>query len=938
VAIAGISVSCLETAGCAARSETINSKDMNPRVTFLTGILLAALVFDAAAEMRYVNLNNPAPTPPYTNWLMAATNIQDAIDTANAGDTVLVTNGVYATGDRMWYDSGRNRVTVTNSILLQSVNGPTVTAIQGLQAGGTNAVRCVLLGSGARLAGFTITNGRSGVANYPQGGGVYCQSSNSFVSNCILVKNIANDSGGGVYRGTVVASILKDNSGGTGGGASFSTVLECLVTKNSAASGAGCHSSSVFNSLLIANVATAAGGGAYGGVLRNSTMVSNQANLGGGAYSAILTNCISYHNSGGGAPNHFSSSFDHGCTTPLPVSPGAAFNITNEPLFMSVEAGDFRLHPDSPCINAGNNAGVAWLTDFGGNPRILGGTVDMGAYEFSPSMTHYVDLNSFNPTPPYASWSTAATNIQDAIDTADVGDTVLVTNGTYAAGGRVVYGVLTNRIVLDKAILLQSVDGPGVTTIQGYRIPVGDTNYQRNVRPLYMTNGAVVSGFTIASGSTYAFGTLIGQLAGGGAYCEGTDAVLTNCILTDNVCESRFALAGGGAVYQGTLIKCVVANNSVPTNHWNYSVPGGGTYKSLLRDCMVVSNSASFGGGAANSLVSNCTVSANMAPNYGSTSFGGGLYNSTGYNSFISGNFATTSGGGIARGKLSGCILSNNACFFSAPSSGGGAYECFLENCLVISNASARGGGVFLDVGSIANCTIVGNTATNRGGGLSAEGGTARARNCIISGNLCPSGLLNTSNTFTTSSANLSNCWLSVPGYRDATIGDFRLLSNSPCINAGNNSFVSESTDLDGNPRVSAGTVDIGAYEFQSPSSMLSYVWAQQNGLPTDGSADFTDADTDGASNWHEWRADTVPTNAASALVMGRVTNGMAGLVVSWSSVATRSYWLERAADLGASSPFQVIATNISGAAGVKTYSDTGATNDGPYFYRVGVQ
>jgi hypothetical protein len=36
-------------------------------------------------------------------------------------------------------------------------------------------------------------------------------------------------------------------------------------------------------------------------------------------------------------------------------------------------------------------------------------------------------------------------------------------------------------------------------------------------------------------------------------------------------------------------------------------------------------------------------------------------------------------------------------------------------------------------------------------------------------------------------------------------------------LNAGNNSYVTKATDLDGNPRISGVIVDIGAYEFQWP-------------------------------------------------------------------------------------------------------------------------
>src|SRR5260221_3941192 len=78
---------------------------------------------------------------------------------------------------------------------------------------------------------------------------------------------------------------------------------------------------------------------------------------------------------------------------------------------------------------------------------------------------HYVDVNSTNATPPYTNWTTAATNIQDAVDAAAAGDEVVVTNGTYATGGRAVYCTMTHPGAVGKPLTPPSRHRPPVSRI-----------------------------------------------------------------------------------------------------------------------------------------------------------------------------------------------------------------------------------------------------------------------------------------------------------------------------------------------------------------------------------------------------------------------------------------------------------------------------------------
>jgi hypothetical protein len=305
----------------------------------------------------------------------------------------------------------------------------------------------------------------------------------------------------------------------------------------------------------------------------------------------------------------------------------------------------------------------------------------------------------------------------------------------------------------------------------------------------------------------------------------------------------------------------------------------------------------------------------------------------------LSGNSATgegCSGGGASGGTLNHCTLTGNSA-----DSGGGAHESTLNHCTLTGNSASSGGGGAAG-GTLNNCTLTGNWATEFGGGA----GWSTLNNCIVYFNSAGKDGPNHWNDYVTlnyccttplPTNGVGNITLD-PLFVNAAGDDLRLQSNSPCINAGLNAYAPGSTDLDGNPRIVSGTVDMGAYEFQGLGSLISYAWLQHYGLPTDGAVDFTDPDTDGHNNWQEWRCLTNPTNALSALRLLSASPAGSEVTVSWQSVEGVNYFLERSTNLWASPPFRPLVTGIPGQAGATTYTDTNAASQSPLFYRVGVK
>jgi hypothetical protein len=547
----------------------------------------------------------------------------------------------------------------------------------------------------------------------------------------------------------------------------------------------------------------------------------------------------------------------------------------------------------------------------------------------------FVNVNNAIPAAPYTSWVTAATTIQDAIDAASDGEIVWVTNGVYNSGGQLQSGV-SNRVALTKSLTVCSVNGPGVTLIVG----AVDTNY---FRCAYLTNDAVLSGFTLTNGQLNVVDTTISEQSwGGAARCVSSSSVISNCVLVGG-CAST-----GSGSYCGTLLDCMLTNNVPGTNGF-----GAVAYSNILVNCSLIWNRRPTTGlliyeptttcGAAYSVLSNCLLAANQSKYGGSLYFcsatqcvissssallGGGSYQSTLQNCLLINNSAQNYGGGAYLGLLNSCVLNSNY----AGGFGGGSYSNILNNCVLFRNSTVNEGGGAAG-STLNNCTVVSNDY----GGLYF----CAANNSIVYynnhgfaiDNYFPIGsTLNHCCTYPSAGALTNDPGLIL------TSGDLHLQNNSQCINSGDNALAANSTDLDGNPRIVAGTVDVGAYEFQSPTSVISYAWLQQYGLPTDGSADYADTDGDAHNNWQEWRANTVPTDPSSVLKMLTVSNNTSSVTVSWQSVSNVNYFLQRSSNFGAQSNFLTLVTNITGLAGITSFTDTNVVGDGPFFYRVGVQ
>ncbi|MHC5061765.1 MAG: right-handed parallel beta-helix repeat-containing protein, partial [Planctomycetota bacterium] len=220
------------------------------------------------------------------------------------------------------------------------------------------------------------------------GGGMYNRANSSpIVTGCTFTGNSVIYEGGGMNNEysnpTVVGCTFSGNSAEDGGGIynigfySTSTVTGCTFTGNIASNGnaIACDSykQSSPSTLNITNSILRDGG---------DEIYNNDGS----------TITISYSDVDGGWEGEGNIDADPMFVKPGYWDPNGTLENTNDDFWVE---GDYRLLPGSPCVDAGDPDYIAGPDDVGldGNPRIIHGKIDMGAFEYWKYAPNPADLN-----------------------------------------------------------------------------------------------------------------------------------------------------------------------------------------------------------------------------------------------------------------------------------------------------------------------------------------------------------------------------------------------------------------------------------------------------------------------------------------------------------------------------------------------------------------
>jgi hypothetical protein len=193
-------------------------------------------------------------------------------------------------------------------------------------------------------------------------------------------------------------------------------------------------------------------------------------------------------------------------------------------------------------------------------------------------------------------------------------------------------------------------------------------------------------------------------------------------------------------------------------------------------------------------------------------------------------NTVTQEGGGVMNGPGSSTIITNCRFFQnSAGEDGGGMYNNEsnpqVTNCVFYMNSADLTGGGMYNVNSsisrVVNCSFYKNIAVHKGGGISNKDSNPIFINCILWSNAAPADpeITNAGSIPDITFCNIEGGYIGAGNINfDPLFADkeLRLSEGSKCIDAGNNAAIPKdiTMDLETKQRIINRVVDLGAYEF----------------------------------------------------------------------------------------------------------------------------
>ncbi len=677
---------------------------------------------------------------------------------------------------------------------------------------------CKKLGCGSDGAGAKVTAGtvRNCIirnhkhSTYTTCTAVYCNGATARLVGCVISNNVCGATstsasyanhgiglqlnGGAIAENCIIAGNEATVGIGMAGGVYVvnGTLVNCAVYGNKSVNTGGIR------------IATDKSGKPTGGVV-NCTVFDNLSTLSGAEYDNVtpgthgsFTNCAFKLTKVNGEPYEIAGV---DCLTVEDLSD----------YFVDYANGDYRPVKGGLLVDAGAAGYSLSATDFAGNERVMGDGIDIGPYEFDPSVFS-VTLRA-SVTKGFAPQSVTFTAEVSGVPEGDelefewrIGDCAPFVT----AGGTVTTNLTDAGSYPVSVTLRDKTAGKTATDVRAgltmlYPAVMKVVRGNQGAAFPYDTDGNAAASIEEALG--VAIEDCVIELAPGDYPVSETIEIITPLTLrgaTGDPADVRLNANAAVVLLKLNNSEAVVSDLTLDCNKKGCTSDGAGGYVTAgtVRNCIVRNHngqglggySAAYANGASAAFVgcvisNNTTASSNQSATYGSRVAGLQLAGGArAENCIVTGN-KTTSGSSM----IGGVYVVNGT----------------LVNSLVYQNTSVGTGGVRVDAGEAANCVIVDNESS---AGATYHNVTPetheRFLNCAF--NLydvdgVPYEIAGTACRFERQTSSF---------FVDYAHGDFRPVKGGALVDAGVGGYGRETTDFEGTARTLGETVDIGPYEF----------------------------------------------------------------------------------------------------------------------------